>query len=392
MITAGAEKLIVVAPDHNVSQRWSLSSFPKELTKTIPIMGVVKAIAMGYASDGPLLMNWAVGVGALDRTNYTLYDIDSLEPVKLEELKVQAHGRPGRPVTPDASGSFRLRNSSYRDRVHIRASGSGDVFGLWCSSHSPAGLETFIVRGRSWTSAYEHTTVGHIVPNADGSVLCTARGIYTLALKRKYRDPPRDLVCIPSCHPKYYITAPQVTSGRSRPRPAKENKPQEHGSVFVVESRLPLVSLPKLEEMSGIGTRQRVKDDFTLEKRYHFIPQANLLITIPPTDDRLVIRRFNLKDELKKAGIDYLFVDSTPKHVARPGGVYNYQIRVESKHGGVKFALTAGPDRMTLSPSGSLTWRVPLDSADHHVGIVVTVSDASGQEIFHSFTIDVRDK
>jgi hypothetical protein len=32
------------------------------------------------------------------------------------------------------------------------------------------------------------------------------------------------------------------------------------------------------------------------DKRYHFVPAADLLITVPPTNDRLVLRRLRLEN------------------------------------------------------------------------------------------------
>ena len=34
----------------------------------------------------------------------------------------------------------------------------------------------------------------------------------------------------------------------------------------------------------------------TIDKRFHFIPAANLLVTVPPSNDRLVLRRLCLDE------------------------------------------------------------------------------------------------
>ena len=39
-------------------------------------------------------------------------------------------------------------------------------------------------------------------------------------------------------------------------------------------------------------------DDFTIDKRFHFVPAARLLITIPLENDRLVLRRLDIEDAL----------------------------------------------------------------------------------------------
>lgn len=47
---------------------------------------------------------------------------------------------------------------------------------------------------------------------------------------------------------------------------------------------------------------------------------------------------------------------------------------------------------MQLTPGGKLTWNVPKDCADKEFDVIVSVSDASGQEVFHSFKIGIVDK
>ena len=75
------------------------------------------------------------------------------------------------------------------------------------------------------------------------------------------------------------------------------------------------MSLPVLDEMSGVGAEQWIKHDFTIDKRYHLIPQAKLLITIPLSNDRLVLRRIDLKVEVGKA--------DEPKQESQPAEAKN---------------------------------------------------------------------
>ena len=45
-----------------------------------------------------------------------------------------------------------------------------------------------------------------------------------------------------------------------------------------------------------------------------------------------------------------------------------------------------------VAPDGKLTWNVPKDFAEKEVDVIVSVSDASGQESFHSFKLGIVDK
>jgi hypothetical protein len=62
---------------------------------------------------------------------------------------------------------------------------------------------------------------------------------------------------------------------------------------------------------------------------------------------------------------------------------------VRSKRGGVRFKLDSGPDGMTLSPKGQLTWAVPA-TANNEAAVIINIKDNSGQEIFQTFNIALR--
>ena len=93
------------------------------------------------------------------------------------------------------------------------------------------------------------------------------------------------------------------------------------------------------------------RSGLTLEKGWHFFPERGKIVTVPSGKDELVIHHTDLVRELTKAGIDYLFVDSTPPHTFHPGRRYVYQIGVKTRRGGACFTLSSGPPGMMLSPS-----------------------------------------
>ena len=50
-----------------------------------------------------------------------------------------------------------------------------------------------------------------------------------------------------------------------------------------------------LDEMTGVLQQgDIVRDGISLENRYYIVPAAKLLVTIPPTNDRLVLRRVEI--------------------------------------------------------------------------------------------------
>src|SRR5581483_7338635 len=128
----------------------------------------------------------------------------------------------------------------------------------------------------------------------------------------------------------------------------------------------------------------QLRDTMPHDRRVHFIPDAHLVVSIPKANDRLVLQRFNIDEAVARSGIDYLLVTSRPP-AAFKGTAYEYQLVVKSKKGGVKYRVGSGPPGMKISAAGRLTWAVPPDHAEAHADVILTVSDAAGQEIFHSF-------
>src|SRR5207247_11430513 len=124
--------------------------------------------------------------------------------------------------------------------------------------------------------------------------------------------------------------------------------------------------------------------------RFYVLPEAKLIVVIPASNDRLLLYPFDIEEALEKSGRDYLVTTSQPPPVAKKGTVYSYAIRVRSKKGGIKYKLEASPTGMVLSPNGTITWEVPTGFVEAQTNVIVSITDASGQERFHSFTLAVR--
>jgi hypothetical protein len=154
----------------------------------------------------------------------------------------------------------------------------------------------------------------------------------------------------------------------------------------------PLLTL-KTIDLPTVGDRgeQWVRHDFTYDKRIHFLPQAKLIVTIPASNDQLVLHRLDVDAALEKSGVDYLFVTSDAPGSARKGETYNYQVTVKSRKGGLKYRIESGPAGMTVSDGGKVTWRVPAGFPDPDATGILVITDAAGQERFHTFTVAVRD-
>ena len=166
------------------------------------------------------------------------------------------------------------------------------------------------------------------------------------------------------------------------------NKPKAVVSIYTVTDRRLLLTLPPFEELGAPNPWGR--DKVSLEKRLIFLPSANLFVTLSDSRTALVLRRFDIMAAMNSAQIDYLFVSSDPERAAKRGKHYRYAIETKSRRGGVQYKLESGPKGMTVSPAGVVDWDVPSNHPTDQETIIVTIKDASGQELFHTFQVSVE--
>lgn len=348
--TASADKLIVVLRDQKIIQRWSLETFERELAKTIAVEHSMANALMGSASNGPIFL----AGGDYYRNSAQFLDLTTLEPSAI------------------ALQSGRMSVGGGSDCV-VRASGDGRVFTMWRIGTSPSGLQDIVVTNNTAQVRYEHDSVGDILPSPDGKLLYTGTGIFTNELKRVGTRVIKS--AIPSVHGDFYLLPAYNKGGEV--------------SVHMSGDERPLVNLPDVfstpEDRWG-GDRSPAALSI---QRLYYIPDANLIVTLPHTNDQLIVRRFNLDEVLAKSDIDYLFVASRPRVTAERGKPYTYSVRVKSKRGGVKYQLAAGPTGMTISTAGVVNWTAPASYADKTADVLLSVSDASGQEVFQNFSLEL---
>jgi hypothetical protein len=360
--TAGARHVVVVLRDKKIIQRWNLATFEKELTKTITARDSIATTVMGSASNGPIF----VGCGSYYENSQLFLDLETLEPAAIESAK----------------GLWRC--SGGRDCV-VRASANGRVLTMWRLGTSPSGLQDVMIAGNTATLRYEHDSVGDIIPNADGSLLYTGQGVFTSELQRVGTNQVSGGV--PSVHGDFYLR--QVVEGDDIRRLTRVGGGKL--SIHVSGDTRPLVTVPNLlasrDRFTGVRTPEAIS-----MLRHYFIPDADLLVTVPWTNDKLLLQRVDLDEALDKSGIDYLFVTSHPVVEAERGKSYAYSLKVKSKRGDVRYQVAAGPEGMKVSPAGAISWSVPEDLAENKVDVILSIRDASEQEVFQTFAIAVGGK
>jgi hypothetical protein len=359
-VAAGMDKLFIYAPTAGAVQRYDLRTFERTLTAPAPVQGKVAHLLMGSGSNGPLVFGCAGQFGA---GGSVAVDPQTLRPVALEL-------DPGRALSGLGEGTT------------ARVSGDGRVFTSYTPGLSPqghvirvltnAGLKTFSPQAGA-------LMYGHLTPGPDGRHVFGTHGVFTAEGKpvgqlgtgyQGYSLPPAD-------DGDYYLKldVPGMPHGDAR-------KPST-ASIYRIGDDRPVARLAGAVLPSGI--RYWGRERFEIDQRVYLFTFAKVLAVIPDEMDRVVFYRADVEKLLDAAGIDYLFVTSKPP-VAVPGKPFRYPVGIKSNKGGVKLKLEAGPGGMKVNGT-TVTWDVPKNYDGKDANVILTVSDASGQEVFHTFSL-----
>ncbi|MBV9123135.1 MAG: serine/threonine protein kinase, partial [Planctomycetes bacterium] len=348
---AGFDKLLLVLPGQGVLQRWSLQTFQRE--KTVSLLDRVNLVAMGCNGQGPLLL--------FGDDKATLWDVDRLEPMNIEGKVLQGTSHFG---------------------YEVRVSADGRAFAGWTSGLSGQQYSLMRLdgsRSNILVSPESFTFNGHWAqPNADASLIFRdGAGIYDEKLKDIPVEWPRNTVLLPTEDPGFFLALHEQDAGHDRV------------SICTSADLRPVYTIPDLEKMTSsllytnwgyVGGQPRI----------HYLPTAQALVTLPESNDRVIVRPFDLMKALQDSGQDYLFIASAPERHVPAGTEYHYRLDVRSKAGGLAYSLESGPKGMTLSNQGELRWPVPKDQAGLAFRVVVRMRDAGGRETQQAFDLSVR--
>ena len=206
-----------------------------------------------------------------------------------------------------------------------------------------------------------------LLPSHDARFVYSADGVYSPDLTRLY--PKQDSQG--GQGGEHYVPADEGDlilhlahdkgdTGNSR---ARRQKPDSLGDLEIMlpGQYWPICTLRQVPGVvhDNLSYGGNANEKMHSDKRLHLNPRAKLLVSIPTTNDKLVLRRFDLDELLAKSETDYLFVASMPPLQAEPGEIYKYELEVKSRRGGVKTKLESGPEGMKLSAEGKLAWPFP---------------------------------
>ena len=295
VVVAGATTLVIALPDLAVFERWDLGTMTRQ-GERVPssIKGRLKSLAMGSDSDGPLLAVWypASSNNSTDPARFSFLDPNTFKVLKAGPMTNR--GLQGISSVSASGGCIRL-HPFFQDRVHVRASAGGDLYGIWHTDSSPSGFLTLAVHGAALDGIYNHDALEHLAPGQDGRTVYTGRGGVLDAKGKPVRrddSPPgtNPEVTIPSADPAYYLGIKGLSGNTSARARSGTEYARLTASIHAAADGARLLIVRDLDEMDGESRDESlIESDFTVDKRFHFSPAANLLVTIPFANDRVVI-------------------------------------------------------------------------------------------------------
>jgi hypothetical protein len=306
----GLDKLVVALPGSRTLQRWDLNSFELEQTVNYSLGGDLLSLAMGSASQGPII--------AAFRDARTPFASIKLCQFSLDNLQQHAVTLEGNQHPLALHQNMRL--------AHLRASADGRALAMWSSEVMPSGVTWIRWEGRHGKLSYDHFSRGHVVPGSAGRVLFTGMGMLTginfpmMPHQQFYPGSDQQGQYLPATYGDYYMylgKSPQSAGPMFNPGippgvvgrrrgvpgsqgnlPAAPRKPAQL-AIYKMGLALPVVKEADIELPPSDPAN---KDDLTLDKRVHLIPQAKVLIVIPVSNDKLVLHRMDLEEALHRAG------------------------------------------------------------------------------------------
>jgi hypothetical protein len=271
LVAATEDCLIVAHPALRLLECWSLADRKRLKTARTPFPGNVMSIAAGCSSDGPLL------IYALDRKPYwALIHCKTLRPVQISSLNNESNLKPMELAKEKDGTVVQLAITGWQ----TRAAANGKVFGLWSESMD-AGMCTLALDSRfSVHFAGIRDIAKYVAPLPDGSGICSSLGLYS----PDFRSNSHKGFFAPTPDARFLLSL-HLTMARSD----REVELSKSVGVMSTERMTRVIELDPLPEMTGrvaLGN-----DELPLEERYTFIPSAKLLVTIPPKENRMFVRR-----------------------------------------------------------------------------------------------------
>lgn len=366
LFAAGGTSLVVYLPTLKLFHRYSLTTFEREKLSRFMLEGAVLQLVMGSANAERALVVRDVPETA-GNDPLTLLDVQTLEPMPARRgvgtAPPQRTGENQRPFY--GSSSFR-----YEWRVNPQ----GTIFTAMRPATSPEGIYVGRVVENRLEFQYRHDSSGVLLVGGDGAIYGRGR-TFAQDLTPLAQVPQNQL--LPAVGAMLYLALPLNTLGSTvKARPA----------LYVVGKDVPLASQLPID-FEWPRQLDSTTTGLTFDRRLMLLPAVGALVVVTP--DRKQVRIFDFPALLRAQAPEYLYVRSVPPLEVAVGTRYAYQLDVRSTAGGVKLALEAGPEGMSVSLDGIVGWSVPRNARSAE-RVVIRATDRLGSSVLHAFPLTVR--
>jgi hypothetical protein len=398
LVAAGARKFVIAFPEERLLQRWDFRTLASEGGfRPLPVKGELRALVMGSHSDGPILAMWVPERRTHAHQLFSFVDLSSLEVLRIGPVQ----GMKGE--VSQSRGSFNVIGAGWG----VRSSSGCRLLAFSQHQTTLFGFVTALVREgtlsfyggeKLFFQRRDVHEYGFVAPGADGESLFVgligrvdafgrdfeATGDPSQA-REKDKNRSEKLIPVPSASPYYYVN---LRIWAAPNKPWSESQAPLDATVHAAGDGLKLLAIPAMQEMTGFSENGWFSGPITLDKRFNLVPAARRLVTIPPQNDRLVIRSVDVESAVIRA--EHIVILSTPLLNALAGVPFRGRIEARSSLGDVRFELVEGPKGLTVSPDGEISWPSPELPDGLKSTAVFALKDAAGRQATHKMVVRVR--
>ena len=378
LLAVGAEDLVVVSPGNLMVRRWDLKSGKRQKVALLEDVDTPQRLVMGSACKGPLFL--------FSSTSCQLLDGQTLKPIKLPA---------GSGVPPEGLG---------RHGVSLMVSNDGSTIGRIPVGYGPVGYsvtqwsgsEAEPLKLRQVKFGSTSNAIRWAQPTADGRLLLLPGGAVHNRNGRELKTAWLEgSALVPSSDPALFLAvdldardAADQASVRLSVCSTSDCRPLFHDSGYSELRPKRISSWHDIVAALRSGTSWRI----------HHLPQEQLLLTFPTSNDRIIFRSFDVDQRMKDLGVSKLAVTSAPPATVRRNSELRYA--VTAKHYGVtpkkagrklSYELLDGPTGAVINKKGVLVWQAPEALLERQLRFLIAVRGGgdNGSEALHGFEVDV---
>jgi len=302
-VAAGASSFFVGFADRRLLEEWAFATLTRKRAVPLPIKGQLKGIALGIDSEGPLLAVWVPPfqrMGDVRRAYFCFVDIPTGKVLRVRShsdrdyLTRQSLQLPA----PSACLSISWMNGGMGSlTARLRARDDNRRFVLQAANReqSMTGGLAILDLDRDQVRSFRDMSGSLAFLSSDGEQVSTISTDYLKGfgedLQRNPLPANREAM-IPTCDPKYHLIP--------RPGPDSGESSKSVSELDIKNAGWTVATVSKLDEMKSLRSATFGPQDPLFDRRFVFIPAASLLITIPPNEGRLVLRRIDFGEMLHR--------------------------------------------------------------------------------------------